>query len=252
MSTSPIRVLLVDDDVEQYTLIRALLEEAKTANFLVDHAIKAQDCLDTEKSYDIFLIDYRLPDMTGLELAVKLKDNFVRTPVILVTGFTDKRIQAEAHAVGVEDFLEKGILSRELLERTCHYVVKLHNQSNTGSIEVQELMKIASKASGAQLQFASQLEDLRELNTAEHAQMLEKLHKMESSLAVSKQEILTEVSKQLEKGASVAWFLNWIKENPKTFTILVGSLLFVFTTFVVLLNYTDKTLLTAVLSHWGK
>jgi signal transduction histidine kinase len=118
-----IRVLLVDDDDDDIFVIRDLLSEIRTTRFDFSSASSPAEAIQksTEKPFDVYLVDYRLGAITGLDL---LKDWIARgdrTPVILLTGYGDHEIDQEAMRVGAADYLLKGELSSHLLERSIRY-----------------------------------------------------------------------------------------------------------------------------------
>jgi signal transduction histidine kinase len=123
LNTSPIRVLLVDDDDDDIFVIRDLLSEVRTTRFDFESAESPEDAIrkSRERAFDVYLIDYRLGAMTGLDLIKEWISLGDRTPVILLTGYGDHEIDQEAMRIGAADYLVKGELSSHLLERSIRY-----------------------------------------------------------------------------------------------------------------------------------
>jgi PAS domain S-box-containing protein len=101
-------VLLVEDSPDQADLMRDYL--ALQPNFDLDWAQNLQSAWDflNSSSYDVILLDYMLPDGTGLDMLEKLEENKVEIPVIMVTGQGDERVAAQTIQKGAVDYLVKG------------------------------------------------------------------------------------------------------------------------------------------------
>ncbi len=126
----PVRVLLVDDDEDDYRLTRAALSEIPNRRFEVywerDYdAAYARICKD---EHDVYLIDYHLGARTGLELIESLKRRKGSGPTILLTGQGEVEIDEAAQAAGAADYLEKGRLDSTILERMIRYAMWQHAQ----------------------------------------------------------------------------------------------------------------------------
>ncbi len=125
-SDKHIKVVIVDDDHEDFLLTKELLsgvdpglyETIWVSNFTAAVAeIKKQEA-------DVYLIDYNLGEKTGLDILKDLKSfNFCR-PMILLTGMSDREIDLAAMEAGASDFLRKNQLSAEILERSIRYSIK--------------------------------------------------------------------------------------------------------------------------------
>ena len=68
-------------------------------------------------SVDCFVIDYKMPDMNGIDLATRLRGLNITTPVILITGYPDEQISARATMAGVNHVLRKPLLDDSLAKR---------------------------------------------------------------------------------------------------------------------------------------
>ena len=85
---APIRVLLVDDDRDDYFLTRELLEEIPGGRFHLDWTSTYEAGLEAicKGEHDVYLIDYRLGARTGLELLRETQERGCFAPMILLTG----------------------------------------------------------------------------------------------------------------------------------------------------------------------
>jgi CheY-like chemotaxis protein len=66
---------------------------------------------------DCFVIDYKMPEMNGIDLVRRLRNRDIAAPVILITGYPDENIAARAEAAGVRHVLLKPLLDESLVSR---------------------------------------------------------------------------------------------------------------------------------------
>jgi two-component system, LuxR family, response regulator FixJ len=109
-------VYVVDDDAGVLGSLRFLLE---TDGFNVRTFRSGAALLNAVQStgIDCFVIDYKMPDMNGIDLAGRLRNRDIAAPVILITGYPDENIAARAEAAGVRDVLLKPLLDDSLVSR---------------------------------------------------------------------------------------------------------------------------------------
>jgi diguanylate cyclase (GGDEF)-like protein/PAS domain S-box-containing protein len=122
-----VRVLLVDDDEDDCLIIGQMLENQVEVRFVVEFCPTYDEGLAVigEQRHDVYLIDYRLGERTGLEL---VREGFAprpQAPVIMVTGQPTYEIDLEASALGVTDFVVKQDLDPVGLERSIRYAICL-------------------------------------------------------------------------------------------------------------------------------
>jgi two-component system cell cycle sensor histidine kinase/response regulator CckA len=110
MDNNPIRVLLVDDDEDDYILTRDLLAEIRERNFELEWVNTYEAALKTmeQDQHHIYLLDYHLGEYNGLELLRQELKNGRRAPMILLTGQGDQEVDVEAMKAGAADYLVKG------------------------------------------------------------------------------------------------------------------------------------------------
>lgn len=140
-TSTPIRVLLVDDDEEDYLIIRSLVTKIPDSPFKLQwesDVVQAAKIIEQE-THDIYLIDYRLGHENGLELLGRFNLVQRREPFIILTGAGDERVEQKAMRMGVSDYLVKGTLDSELLSRVLRYALQ---RKLFEAQRVQELMEI--------------------------------------------------------------------------------------------------------------
>lgn len=118
-----IRVLLVDDDEDDYIITRDLLSEVEGSNFEIEWASTYIDALKIigECRHDVYLLDYRLGKDNGLALLREAAQLGCQAPMILMTGQGDREVDLEAMRVGASDYLNKEQVDKHILERTIRY-----------------------------------------------------------------------------------------------------------------------------------
>jgi len=129
MNKEIIKVLLVEDDEDDYMLTRDFLEEAEGTKYeltWIEHYEHGLSAI-CRKEHDVYLIDYLLGERNGLELLCEAEQKGCKGPFIMLTGFGFREVDVEAMKYGAIDFLIKHQLSSELLERSIRYAVKLYS-----------------------------------------------------------------------------------------------------------------------------
>lgn len=108
MTLPETRILSVDDDQDTYNWIRIVLRNSKITA-AISNARSGRDAIDQLSAswFDLFIVDYALPDMTGVQLCSRLRQIRRDIPVMFFTA-ADRLIDKEkAFAVGAVDFLSK-------------------------------------------------------------------------------------------------------------------------------------------------
>jgi diguanylate cyclase (GGDEF)-like protein/PAS domain S-box-containing protein len=120
-----VRVLLVDDDEDDYLITSEMLAGQSRVQFAVDWCSEYAAALQAiaEQRHDVYLIDYQLGERNGLELVREAFADGPSAPVIMLTGHATYEIDLEATALGVTDFLVKQDLDRAGLERSIRYAI---------------------------------------------------------------------------------------------------------------------------------
>jgi DNA-binding response OmpR family regulator len=109
-ATMPARILVVDDDISYLTVTKDLLERSGHQVLLASTFDEGRRAL-REDAPDLLIADVRLGAFNGLQLIVT---GDVRIPTIVVSGFDDAVLQADAKAFGA-DYLVKPVTASSLL-----------------------------------------------------------------------------------------------------------------------------------------
>ena len=108
MDALPISIMVADDDVDS---LRTLEEALMFNGFNVTGFADPRQALAHHDpgGFDAAILDYKMPEMNGIELLQELKKLKPNLVVVIVTGQLDDRIQAEAMKCGATDFFYKPI-----------------------------------------------------------------------------------------------------------------------------------------------
>jgi putative two-component system response regulator len=126
MARETIRVLLVEDNPVDVELLRVMLRMYPRARFELDSVGSTQECLETLKanSFDLLLLDYKLPGEDGLSFLRRVNGRGDIPPVIMLTGGGDERVAVEAMRLGAYDYYPKDAISSDILARAIHQVLE--------------------------------------------------------------------------------------------------------------------------------
>lgn len=101
-------ILCVDDDKDSCELITFMLKSASD-NFEVSAVSSPSEAVDliTEKSFDLYILDYRLPGMSGIELCQLIRSNDDETPILFFSAMAFEKDRKEALEAGANAYLVK-------------------------------------------------------------------------------------------------------------------------------------------------
>jgi len=127
-----INILVVEDNIGDFDLIEAYLEDAEDVTCQLFHAPSLSDAklVLLEKDIDLILLDMGLPDSSGLEGLKALKESGLTTAaVVMLTGMNDDKLGMDAVQFGAQDYLIKNTLDAKKLNRTIRYATERQNLS---------------------------------------------------------------------------------------------------------------------------
>ena len=122
------RILLVDDDEDDYLITREMLAETNACKVMLTWASNYADGLRNitqNGPYDAVLVDYDLGTKTGLDLVREIRPHCCAFPLILLTGRGSYAVDVEAMQAGVSLYLTKNEVNALLLERSIRYAMEM-------------------------------------------------------------------------------------------------------------------------------
>lgn len=108
------KVLIVEDDVTFSRILTSFLSRHQYSPS-VTHSVQDACAWLTSETAALILLDYRLPDGTGMDLLEFLNTHNIHIPVIMMTGFHDIKTAVQAIKKGAQDYITKPINQDELL-----------------------------------------------------------------------------------------------------------------------------------------
>lgn len=124
MSTSPTKILLIEDNPGDARLIECMLEQLQEPAYIltwVDNLTDGITHLQTQPT-DVLLLDLGLPESSGLATLRAVLERFPAVPALIVlSGLSDEDIAVQAVQSGAQDYLVKGHVDAALLVRAIRY-----------------------------------------------------------------------------------------------------------------------------------
>ena len=125
MSKDYVKILLIEDDEDDYSMVRELLSGLSRADFSLEWVKTYGEGLKElcQAGHDAYLLDYRLGSRNGLELIREATGAGCDKPIIFLTGQGDHGVDMEAIRSGAADYLDKAQLTTDMLERSVRYSI---------------------------------------------------------------------------------------------------------------------------------
>lgn len=126
MKAEALRVLLVEDDEDDFVLTSSLLSEIDSSKVDLEWVANYHDAVLAigRGEHDVCLVDYYLGERTGLDLLHEAAEANSAAPMIMLTSHTGYDVDAEALRAGAAGYLVKDQLSTPVLERSIRYAVQ--------------------------------------------------------------------------------------------------------------------------------
>ena len=131
------KVLLVEDDEDDYIIVRDLLAEMRGEHFTLAWARTYETGLEQlrQNRHDVCLVDYRLGARNGMELLRAAVEEGCPAPIILLTGSRDQALDLAAMEAGAADYLVKGQLRADSLGRSIRYALQRRRAAALAAFE---------------------------------------------------------------------------------------------------------------------
>lgn len=142
MPSQPIKVLLVDDDEEDYIIARDLFAGITEHRYELDWVDQYDEALVeiVKQRHQVYLLDYHLGGRNGLDLLRDALAQGCNAPMIMLTGQGGRDVDLKAMSMGAYDYLIKGQITSGMLERSLRYAMQHARSTNA----LRETVKISS------------------------------------------------------------------------------------------------------------
>lgn len=126
MEKPTINVLIIDDSHEEHTLYREYLNDdpLHSYRFLDAYSGTEGEAMYKENTIDCVILDYRLPDIDGLEVLKRLAQGDNIVPAVMLTGEGSETVAVIAMKTGSQDYIPKRVITPQALKRTIERAVE--------------------------------------------------------------------------------------------------------------------------------
>jgi two-component system, cell cycle sensor histidine kinase and response regulator CckA len=137
VDTGIVKVLLVEDDEDDFVLAQDLFSEMPGQRFALDweRSFDAGLKAMTLNQHDVCLVDYRLGARNGVDLLRAAIEGGCQSPIILLTGAGEHEVDVEAMQAGAADYLVKAQLQSNSLERSIRYALQRKRAAAVAAFE---------------------------------------------------------------------------------------------------------------------
>ena len=128
MTDKVTKVLLIDDDKEDFIIARQMLAQISEGQYELEWLSNFEEASQAiaRGKHDVYLIDYVLGLESGLDLVKEAIQAGHKKPMIILTAQGNTSIDMEAIQIGAADYLPKSELSPAFLERTIRHAIERH------------------------------------------------------------------------------------------------------------------------------
>jgi len=152
-----VRILLIDDDEEDFLIVSDMLSGAENTKFKLDWVQTYDAGLEaiSRQEHDVYLLDYFMGSHDGLDLLNKAVAGGCKAPIIFLTAHGNYEVDLKAMESGASDYLEKGEFTAQILERSIRYSImskhieeelKLHRSNLEGLVKKRTLQHAEARA----------------------------------------------------------------------------------------------------------
>jgi DNA-binding NtrC family response regulator len=106
IQTNIVEVLVVDDHSAICLIVQLMLPDEL---YCVEASHSVADALEAvaNKSFDVYVLDYKLQDGSGFDVAERIRSKWGAAPIVLMSGYDSSELAVRSEKLGITDFLEK-------------------------------------------------------------------------------------------------------------------------------------------------
>ena len=131
MKSSPLKILIVDDDLD---IIEILKYNLNKSGYLVKSAKNGIEAIKRAKKFipNIILMDVMMPEMSGIEACSEIKqiDELSETMIIFLSARSEDYTQISAYDTGADDYISKPIKPKILIKKISNIAKKIKSNKN--------------------------------------------------------------------------------------------------------------------------
>lgn len=176
------KVLLIEDDLQTCQLLKEACLQADI-DISIAHSAVSGLALLKEKSFEVIVLDWNLPDYSGLDLCRQYRNNGGNIPIIFMTGRHSIREKEQAFEFGADDYLSKPFEFAELFAR----IKNLKQRSPLLRKETFLLGEVTINTASRQLLFKNESTELSPIETSIILYLIKKANKCVSAEELSKE-----------------------------------------------------------------
>jgi signal transduction histidine kinase/response regulator of citrate/malate metabolism len=126
MNYMKINILIVEDNLQDFIIFKEVLGQIRDFFIQLDHAENLHDAVEkaTGFEYDLIFLDLFLPDSFGQETFNQFNSKIHSSPVVVLSGHSDKSLALDIVKEGAQDYLVKGEFDSKLLEKSIIYSIE--------------------------------------------------------------------------------------------------------------------------------
>ena len=144
-SLEGLKALVVDDDFDTCdSVARMLLRVGMRSEWTLsgkEAVLRAKQAIAIDDAFRAYIIDWRLPDMNGIEVTRRIRALGDNTPIIILTAYDWTDIEAEARAAGVTGFCAKPMFMSDLRESLLNALGEAEAKQDTSAVAEVENFK---------------------------------------------------------------------------------------------------------------
>ncbi len=138
-------ILSVEDSDVSFAIIKALLKKRTQISLLRAKTIQEALTILAKNRSDLILLDYRLPDGTGMDFLSAVNEKGIKTPVVVVTGEGDEMTATKALQAGAYDYLPKNRINKKNLLEIINGTLKAFRLRNETERAQQKIAEMSTK-----------------------------------------------------------------------------------------------------------
>jgi PAS domain S-box-containing protein len=126
MNNTVVRVLLVEDSVSDADVLQEMLHQTGLGSLEFTWVERLDEALSRlcQETFDVLLLDLSLPDSTGSDTFLRVRNAAPQVPIVVLTGVEDEHLGLEAVRHGVQDYLVKGRADDRQVARAIRYAIE--------------------------------------------------------------------------------------------------------------------------------